>query len=340
MLQFLSNWKTHRRCSSFPNVIMPRVAKAQSKLPPLDTEMAAITPPGVTVIRPPSTIESTLTDKKPCLEEETSDWPVTLVMHKSWRSLPSLIDIEKEKHNGSEKLMQPKSAPVMRRPCTLPSSPAIHPVRTSSPNVKEHKTISASVLKIDYKQLQKDTSMTKSILKNTNKNNKSSTNEVIVLKEVCKSQPIVIKNKAQRHSDLNRSVTSSITSNGSSDILENKSSHHKRTHEISNSIYEETDSSYVDTSSLKRFHRRVRLKSSSVRCGIKINRRKSFMESGGNSVQPMSTGFFPQPTQGQSLASFLSSGQFAGAKAELDRENAHFAISEAMIAAIEQVGLI
>lgn len=74
-----------------------------------------------------------------------------------------------------------------------------------------------------------------------------------------------------------------------------------------------------------------------VRCGVKSGRRKSFMESGGQSIQPMSTGFFPRPKQGQSLASFLSSGQFAGARAELDRENAHFAISEAMISAVEQV---
>lgn len=61
------------------------------------------------------------------------------------------------------------------------------------------------------------------------------------------------------------------------------------------------------------------------------------MESGGQSIQPMSTGFFPRPKEGQSLASFLSSAQFAGARAELDRENAHFAISEAMISAVEQV---
>lgn len=65
--------------------------------------------------------------------------------------------------------------------------------------------------------------------------------------------------------------------------------------------------------------------------------RKSFMEDGGNSVQPMSTGYFPRPVEGQSLFSFLSSGQFSRANAELDRENAHFSISEAMIAAIEQV---
>lgn len=66
--------------------------------------------------------------------------------------------------------------------------------------------------------------------------------------------------------------------------------------------------------------------------------RKSFMEDGGSSVQPMATGYFPRPAEGQSLTSFLSSAQFSRAHdAELDRENAHFSICEAMIAAIEQV---
>ena len=63
------------------------------------------------------------------------------------------------------------------------------------------------------------------------------------------------------------------------------------------------------------------------------------MEDGGSSVQPMSTAFFPRPTQGQSLSSFLTSSQFAQFSAELDRENAHFSISEAIISAIEQVGI-
>ncbi|XP_043284553.1 run domain Beclin-1-interacting and cysteine-rich domain-containing protein [Venturia canescens] len=65
--------------------------------------------------------------------------------------------------------------------------------------------------------------------------------------------------------------------------------------------------------------------------------KKSFMEDGGSSIQPMATGYFPRPLEGQSLTSFLSSAQFSRANAELDRENAHFSISEAMIAAIEQV---
>lgn len=66
--------------------------------------------------------------------------------------------------------------------------------------------------------------------------------------------------------------------------------------------------------------------------------RKSFMEDGGSSVQPMATGYFPHPAEGQSLTSFLSSARFSRAHdAELDRENAHFSVCEAMIAAIEQV---
>ncbi|KZC13033.1 PREDICTED: run domain Beclin-1-interacting and cysteine-rich domain-containing protein [Dufourea novaeangliae] len=65
--------------------------------------------------------------------------------------------------------------------------------------------------------------------------------------------------------------------------------------------------------------------------------KKSFMEDGGSSVQPMATGYFPRPVEGQSLTSFLASAQFSRANAELDRENAHFSVSEAMIAAIEQV---
>ncbi|XP_076292107.1 run domain Beclin-1-interacting and cysteine-rich domain-containing protein rubicon isoform X2 [Lasioglossum baleicum] len=65
--------------------------------------------------------------------------------------------------------------------------------------------------------------------------------------------------------------------------------------------------------------------------------KKSFMEDGGSSVQPMAIGYFPRPAEGQSLTSFLASAQFSRANAELDRENAHFSVSEAVIAAIEQV---
>lgn len=44
-----------------------------------------------------------------------------------------------------------------------------------------------------------------------------------------------------------------------------------------------------------------------------------------------------RPKQGQSLTSFLQAAQFYRANTELERENAHFSVSEAMISAIEQI---
>ncbi|XP_018321932.1 run domain Beclin-1-interacting and cysteine-rich domain-containing protein isoform X3 [Agrilus planipennis] len=64
--------------------------------------------------------------------------------------------------------------------------------------------------------------------------------------------------------------------------------------------------------------------------------KKSFIEEDGK-VLPPATGYFPRPVKGQTLASFLTSSQFVRANAELDRENAHFSISEAMIAVMEQI---
>lgn len=65
---------------------------------------------------------------------------------------------------------------------------------------------------------------------------------------------------------------------------------------------------------------------------------KRFMEDGGHSITPAAdNGFFPRPEPGQSLIGFLSSKQFHKQYAELDRENAHFNISEAVIAALTQV---
>uniref|UniRef100_A0A146LY27 Run domain Beclin-1 interacting and cystein-rich containing protein n=1 Tax=Lygus hesperus TaxID=30085 RepID=A0A146LY27_LYGHE len=74
---------------------------------------------------------------------------------------------------------------------------------------------------------------------------------------------------------------------------------------------------------------------------IRVERRKrqTFMDDGGSSIRPMSTGaYLPRPADGQSLTSFLSSSLHTErSTAELDRENAHFSVSEAIIAAIEQV---
>lgn len=54
------------------------------------------------------------------------------------------------------------------------------------------------------------------------------------------------------------------------------------------------------------------------------------------SFSPACDGYFPQPTQGESLFTFLSSQDFATCP-EVDKENAHFCISEAIIAAVEQI---
>ncbi|XP_054706694.1 run domain Beclin-1-interacting and cysteine-rich domain-containing protein-like [Uloborus diversus] len=65
--------------------------------------------------------------------------------------------------------------------------------------------------------------------------------------------------------------------------------------------------------------------------GIK---RKSIFE--GHQITVPTECFFPRPQQGQSITSFLSSNDF-NISAELDRENAHFCISEALISAIEHM---
>lgn len=53
---------------------------------------------------------------------------------------------------------------------------------------------------------------------------------------------------------------------------------------------------------------------------------------------PPSTGhgFFPRPKRGQSLISFLRTVHFSSSNLELERENAHFAICQGVICAIEQ----
>ncbi|XP_033118263.1 run domain Beclin-1-interacting and cysteine-rich domain-containing protein-like [Anneissia japonica] len=66
------------------------------------------------------------------------------------------------------------------------------------------------------------------------------------------------------------------------------------------------------------------------------HRTESLLEEGSFSVSPVTDCYFPRPVEGQSLLSFLSSKDFKKCP-ELDRENAHFCISEAIIAAVEQI---
>ncbi|CAG7823072.1 unnamed protein product [Allacma fusca] len=61
---------------------------------------------------------------------------------------------------------------------------------------------------------------------------------------------------------------------------------------------------------------------------------KSFLESGGL-IHPPALGNFPLPQKGQTLSSFLTS--LSNTMPELDRENAHFNVSEALISAFEKL---
>ena len=58
-------------------------------------------------------------------------------------------------------------------------------------------------------------------------------------------------------------------------------------------------------------------------------------------IVPASTGWYPRPRSGQSLVQFLSEtggeGGRRGGRAQLDRENAHFILSEAIISTFEQI---
>ncbi|XP_061739256.1 run domain Beclin-1-interacting and cysteine-rich domain-containing protein isoform X1 [Nerophis ophidion] len=59
-----------------------------------------------------------------------------------------------------------------------------------------------------------------------------------------------------------------------------------------------------------------------------------YMDSHGSQYSRASDGLFRKPSEGQSLISYLSEQDF-GSCADLEKENAHFSISESLIAAIE-----
>ncbi|XP_069558343.1 run domain Beclin-1-interacting and cysteine-rich domain-containing protein isoform X3 [Brachyistius frenatus] len=59
-----------------------------------------------------------------------------------------------------------------------------------------------------------------------------------------------------------------------------------------------------------------------------------YMESHGSQHENVADGMFRKPSEGQSLISYLSEQDF-GSCADLEKENAHFSISESLIAAIE-----
>lgn len=74
------------------------------------------------------------------------------------------------------------------------------------------------------------------------------------------------------------------------------------------------------------------------RRGVKIPRQRNFSTGLDGSVPPSTGfGFFPRPQRGQSLISFLQTVHFSSSNSELERENAHFSICQAVGCAIQQL---
>ncbi|XP_069377987.1 run domain Beclin-1-interacting and cysteine-rich domain-containing protein isoform X4 [Paralichthys olivaceus] len=72
----------------------------------------------------------------------------------------------------------------------------------------------------------------------------------------------------------------------------------------------------------------------SPQCSDSSNPSSLYMESHGSQYSSVPDGMFRKPSEGQSLISYLSEQDF-GSCADLEKENAHFSISESLIAAIE-----
>lgn len=148
-------------------------------------------------------------------------------------------------------------------------------------------------------------------------------------------------NDAKPQTSKNRNINTIIINN--QDIIEHK---HNRNSMGKEQLFDNSMKSCPDIKSPSKFFALSKspdygfLDSLSGVAGEKDYKkypRKTFIEDGGSSVLPMFTGYFPRPFKGQSLTSFLISSQFTRANAELDRENAHFCISDAIIAAMEQI---
>uniref|UniRef100_A0A1B6CXH4 RUN domain-containing protein n=1 Tax=Clastoptera arizonana TaxID=38151 RepID=A0A1B6CXH4_9HEMI len=344
---YLPKWKVHekhhKRSSSFPEEMHRsawNVNKSKIKNTVTETELASISTE-TTERAPQSLEESTLVLKnrsicENSIHEESVASKESSTFYASpqrlWASLPSLLIIGDDELNRKLNECQSRSLPIKRKSKTEPSSPIIlNHGHSSKMPLESRNKLCPSALKVDYK-ISKTSSPKKSgILKNSKVKNSSCrkfdnlSSELIVLEDV--------KNNKSNKSEIIKSkdVKSDLV------ILKYESKSVVRNiHEITNSIYEETDSSFMSQASGRK-ETRDQLKSGPIRCknNGKSRRKKSFID--GYSVQPMSTAFSPKPTQGQSLISFLSSGLFSRACAELDRENAHFSISEAIISAVEQV---
>ncbi|XP_075214708.1 run domain Beclin-1-interacting and cysteine-rich domain-containing protein rubicon [Lycorma delicatula] len=352
---YLLKWnvgKSHRRCASFPDGI--RMIREADKS---NTETKKESNRQIDVN--PAYVSSSLSSCKSCVTNSNKTDQMSSVkkniffIHKPWQSLPCLSDISRTCNDE-------KPAVSLKNKCrTQPSSPAITPLtrvvrinseRLSNSGQSKEEKISPSVLKIDYKELQKNDFPSKISSKCKLKSSKN--NDIIFMKDVPKSDPVPIEIACSRLSSVvsprcsgsSGGCDSFVPKQVERKLTKKKKKECQKLFNVPHSIWEESDD-HSHSVDIKHSTVKANIRSNSKTAVIrsapeqrwKVTRKKSFIEDGGNSVQPMSTRYFPRPTQGQSLASFLSSSQFTRANAELDRENAHFSISEAIIAAIEQM---
>eukprot|EP00092_Neocalanus_flemingeri_P031736 GFUD01034474.1.p1 GENE.GFUD01034474.1~~GFUD01034474.1.p1 ORF type:complete len:784 (-),score=183.43 GFUD01034474.1:2335-4686(-) len=92
---------------------------------------------------------------------------------------------------------------------------------------------------------------------------------------------------------------------------------------------------------LVKSHQRTRSDTSTINFNLGQDQNDSIVTGSWTEIVPASTGWYPKPKANQSLVAFLSeSGGDSlkkGRRAQLDRENAHFILSEAMISTFEQM---
>ncbi|CAH0382427.1 unnamed protein product [Bemisia tabaci] len=307
--------KTHRRCSSSPEVIANSKTtwsdtKKHKPIPSIKEPDANLNLISAVKSENSNSVESRLiSNSVECFRNQSGDsepihkspdLPLCEVGHQALKkssSLPNLFRIHDLSGSLSESTSKKFSKP---RSVTVPNSPL--KTTFASPG---NNALSPSLLFVDYKTV--DFDRTIESFRKYHENGKVKSN---------------IKSR-ERKKDAH-----------AVDINLYKKNHKKnqRPLNLPNRIWEESDD---DTNSI--YSDKLSFSSYST-LSSNVTQKKSFLEDAGKSIKHMKSGYsFPKPAQGQSLFSFLASSPFGKGDAELDRENAHFSVSDAMIAAIEQV---
>ncbi|XP_050307064.1 run domain Beclin-1-interacting and cysteine-rich domain-containing protein [Anthonomus grandis grandis] len=219
-----------------------------------------------------------------------------------------VVDSPREKKMVLGKLKPWSSLPALQIDSSIKCSKKVHFTNKTTPNTPLHsKKISPNMLKVDYSKYKVPTKK--------------------CLKKV-KAKPVLINN-----SDIIEyapPLSSSHSSGAAQDEFMNSSC-------ASSSVQGEKKKGFFSQSPL--FMVEYSFLPMQGEKDYSRRRPKSFIEDGGMSILPMSTGqgYLPKPIKGQTLTSYLTSSKMARSNAELDRENAHFSVSEAIISAMEKL---